>query len=204
MKKYVSGIITGFLLCLGVTVFAAVPMVRQANFTDTVAIEINSIRQDMEIVSVVKQGDEDARNYASIYDLAIAMGAEVTWDGVHNVIGISTSQQKEAVQLLSQSTPQVQQQIKVVTYVDPNEWINIKEFARINDFPAFETLDMHYFYAFYSAGRDAGMGQPPILTVDSREDNPRVRVIRHGNDPFAPESYYYNKSDLLREGFKVE
>ncbi len=89
MKKIVLGLVIGVIVSINVTAFAAaLPKVKTAMFTNSIAIEIDGMKQAVEIVSVIKDGEKDARNYVSVADISKALGAAVEWDADTQTIRI--------------------------------------------------------------------------------------------------------------------
>lgn len=86
MKKFISGLVLGFILATMTTVFAVSQIT--AYFNPDIKININGTPLKTEIVSV----DETQKNYVSVRDVAEALGATVTWDQKTKTIDITSKE----------------------------------------------------------------------------------------------------------------
>lgn len=90
MKKFVFGLIAGFILATMTTAFAMTQIT--AYFNPDIKININGTPLESEIVSV----NETQKNYAPIRDIAEALGAYVEWNQATKTINITSKQDKES------------------------------------------------------------------------------------------------------------
>lgn len=90
MKKFICGLLVGFMLAIGVTTYA-VPEIKSAVFSPDIKLVVNGKQVDSEVVSVVTSDNPGyMTNYVPARALAESLGATVTWDGKERVINVST------------------------------------------------------------------------------------------------------------------
>lgn len=98
MKKFISGLVLGFILATMTTVFAVSQIT--AYFNPDIKININGTPLKTQVVSV----DETQKNYVSVRDVAEALGATVTWDQKTKTIDI-TSKESEVDTVSNATAP---------------------------------------------------------------------------------------------------
>jgi hypothetical protein len=89
MKRFLSGLLIGIILSTLLTVFAA-SKIKSAFFNPKIAVTVDGKRIETEVISVIKEGEVNAKNYVSARDLAEAMGADVYWYGTGYTINVTT------------------------------------------------------------------------------------------------------------------
>lgn len=102
MKKFVCGLLTGFILATMTAVFAASQI--NAYINTDIKINVDGEQLKTEIVSVT----ETQKNYASVRDIAESLGATVTWNQSTKTIDIvsnkSTESEVDTVNTTAQKT----------------------------------------------------------------------------------------------------
>ncbi len=124
MKKFVFGLIAGFILATMTTAFAMTQL--SAYINPDIKININGESLKTEVVSVT----ETQKNYASVRDIAEALGATVTWNQKTKTIDIVSNKNKESeVDIVNTTTPKTTNTIEY----DPEaglpvgaEWVDFK------------------------------------------------------------------------------
>lgn len=92
MKKFICGLLVGFMLAIGVTTYA-VPEIKSAVFSPDIKLVVNGKQVDSEVVSVVTTDKPGyMTNYVPARALSEALGATVTWDGKAKAINVSTDE----------------------------------------------------------------------------------------------------------------
>ena len=184
MKKYISGVITGLLLGMSITVMAAVPGIRSAVFTDKVIIEVDGVQQAVEVISVVKEGQVDARNFVSVGDLAPALGGNVNWNGERQVVEITMREENE--------TSIVQTQSNVTT----EEWVwvaNLADLVKPGYVVMANSTEVH-IYEYYDNNIDNNL----LLHINIENNTTSVRA------KIENQRTYINKADLIKAGIITE
>ncbi len=88
MKKFISGLIIGILVSITLTSFAA-STIKTAFFNPAILLKVDGKIVDTDIITAVKEGQINGKNYVSARDLAEAMGATVTWG--ENTVLVTTT-----------------------------------------------------------------------------------------------------------------
>ncbi len=176
MKKFVSGLLTGIVLSLSVTAFAAVPNIKSAVFTDKISIEINGTKKPVEVISVVKEGEVNARNFVSAADLATALGANVNWNG-----------EKQAVEITNNETHVLQ---APKPFEQNDEWIYIADLPNLTGYTLIPYDDKFELYEYDKNTGDKEL----IISIKYEDSSSPIRTKKVDNLP------YVNKDDLIKQG----
>lgn len=183
MKKYLSGLITGVLISICITaVMAAVPSIKKAVFTDAISIEVDGVKQNIEVVSVVKEGEENARNFVSVADLGKALGADVQWDGSRNTVVI-----KKGGSMAVMPTQTVTNNIDV--------WISLDDLASNFGYGLMTKFeDGCLIIDIYESQYNTNGNNNKIMTINATKNDSVIGAKIENSRA------YLNKADLIREG----
>ena len=180
MKKYISGLITGLLMGLSITVMAAVPGIKTAVFTDKVIIEVNGVKQPVEVISVVKEGQVDARNFVSVGDLAPAMGGEVKWNGERQAVEIAMNDNKSET-------------LDFAASANNDEWLLARDLVDLGIDVSIGVNEI-FIYEYYNSTLDNKL----LLHIEIENNTTPVRA------KIENQRTYVNKADLIRAGIITE
>ncbi len=176
MKKFVLGFIFGLVVSISGTAFAAgMPGIKSAVFTD-VAVEVDGVKQEVEVVSVVKEGQENARNFVSVADLCRALDSTADWDGARNTVVVTKGGAAKTMATQIQASTQ-----------SNDEWIPLIELPSNYNLGLGVNGDEIVIYK-------ATGSNEKLLVIDRKSNTPNVKIKVENDKTFI------SKTDLIREG----
>jgi len=87
MKKFLSGFLAGILITSIFSVFAQ-NAIKKAYFNDNITIKVNGVKQDVQALSVILEGSNNASTYLPLRKTAELLGKDINWDADTNTADI--------------------------------------------------------------------------------------------------------------------
>lgn len=124
MKKFLSGFIAGILIASLFSVFAQ-NAIKKAYFNDNITIKVNGVKQDVQALSVILEGSNNASTYLPLRKTAELLGKDINWDADTNTADI-VEKKTASVQPTTQKEEFVDEYGVKGEIIDGIKWVNVR------------------------------------------------------------------------------
>jgi len=129
MKKFLSGFIAGILIASIFSVFAQ-NAIKKAYFNDNITIKVNGIKQDVQALSVILEGSNNASTYLPLRKTAELLGKDINWDADTNTADIVEKKvANNTTSNVDDGLPKYTPDGVRITYIDGKGYISKYDFA---------------------------------------------------------------------------
>jgi len=129
MKKFLSGFIAGILIASIFSVFAQ-NAIKKAYFNDNITIKVNGIKQDVQALSVILEGSNNASTYLPLRKTAELLGKDINWDADTNTADIVEKKvANNTTSNVDDGLPKYTPDGVRITYIDGKGYISRYDFA---------------------------------------------------------------------------